>query len=309
MDSETSFLNMQKIELEQALSVLAENKRTIIIQMIKDLAHIPGVQAIALGGSYARGTARQDSDVDLGLYYSENSPFSIDSIKALAKKYSSTPDYVVTELYEWGPWVNGGAWLNTSVGEVDWLYRNLDQVNKVVANAKQGHFSWDFRQQPPYGFFSVMYLADLQHNIPLYDPKGIFIRLKEETQEYPEALRQVIIQEHLWSIEFSYFNAKKLANSGCIYGTVGCMSRIVAELTQVLFALNRVYFITEKGALEVIDKFSIKPTEYATRINDILSAPGKGKLLVESLKKLYAIIQEVIKLSGSLYTPKYTMES
>jgi len=80
---------MQKIELEEALSVLGENKRAIIIQMVKDLARIPGIQAIALGGSYARGTACQDSDVDLGLYYSENSPFSINSIKALAKKYCS----------------------------------------------------------------------------------------------------------------------------------------------------------------------------------------------------------------------------
>jgi hypothetical protein len=35
---------------------------------------------------------------------------------------------VVTGTYEWGPWVNGGAWIQTSAGKVDFLYKNLDQV-------------------------------------------------------------------------------------------------------------------------------------------------------------------------------------
>jgi predicted nucleotidyltransferase len=33
------------------------------------LAAIPGVVAVTLGGSRARGTARADSDWDFGLYY------------------------------------------------------------------------------------------------------------------------------------------------------------------------------------------------------------------------------------------------
>lgn len=38
-------------------------------EMAHELAHVPGVRAVALGGSRARGTHRPDSDVDLGLYY------------------------------------------------------------------------------------------------------------------------------------------------------------------------------------------------------------------------------------------------
>ncbi|RVX41729.1 nucleotidyltransferase-like protein [Nonomuraea polychroma] len=33
------------------------------------LAGVPGVAAVVLGGSRARGTHRPDSDIDLGLYY------------------------------------------------------------------------------------------------------------------------------------------------------------------------------------------------------------------------------------------------
>lgn len=287
------------------LSSLEENKRSVVTQMIQDLSQLQGVEAIVLGGSYARAAARPDSDVDLGLYYSENSPPSIENIQTLAKKYSVTPDCVVTQFYEWGPWVNGGAWIHTNAGKIDWLYRNIDQMDRVLADAERGLFSWDFRQQPPFGFFSVTYLADLHDNIILYDPKGICKRLKSAVANYPEPLRRAIIQEHLWSVEFSLMNAKKYAARACVYTTVGCMTRMAAELTQVLFALNRIYFVTEKGALKTIDTFAIRPKDYAKRMNAILSHPGSGDRLTGSLKLLEGIVQEVIALANPIYQPKY----
>ena len=36
--------------------------------MADELSRVPGVHAVALGGSRARGTHRPDSDIDLGLY-------------------------------------------------------------------------------------------------------------------------------------------------------------------------------------------------------------------------------------------------
>jgi predicted nucleotidyltransferase len=284
-----------------------EDKQAVVSKMLDALTHIKGIEAITLGGSFARGYATPDSDIDLGIYYFEKSPPLIDELRELAKQFSDSSSPIVTNFYEWGHWVNGGAWLNTQAGKIDWLYRNLDQVSKVIEDAKQGRFSWDFRQQPPYGFFSVMYLADLQQNIVLYDPNETFARLKETTHLYPEALRHAIIQEHLWSVEFSYFGAQKLAKRGYIYGTVGCMTRIAAELTQVLFALNRLCFGTERGALDIIETFPLKPTNYSSRMNDILSSPGQGEVLLLSLKKLHELIQEAIRLSYPVYTPKYQM--
>lgn len=287
---------------------LPKDKQHIVSEMCNALANIQGVQAICLGGSYARGTATANSDIDIGIYYSESYPPDIDDIRNLAKKFDP---YVttVTDFYEWGPWVNGGAWLNTHNGKIDWLYRNLDQVKRVLEDAEEGRFVWDYRQQPPFGFFSVTYLADLQHNIPLYDPRQLFLEFKNSIQNYPKALKQSLIREHLWSVEFSYFNAQKLANRNCIYGTVGCITRIASELTQVLFALNEIYFASEKGALKIIDSFSLKPQKYSIRINDILSCPGQGRAIIQSLKKLDDIIQETKALCGPLYMSKYSMKS
>ncbi len=41
----------------------------MIETLVPRLAELPGVVAVALGGSRALGTARLDSDWDIGLYY------------------------------------------------------------------------------------------------------------------------------------------------------------------------------------------------------------------------------------------------
>ena len=48
------------------------------------LAQIEGVEAVALGGSWARGAAHPDSDVDIGIYYRSESPPSIGELRRVS---------------------------------------------------------------------------------------------------------------------------------------------------------------------------------------------------------------------------------
>ena len=77
----------------------------------KNWPAIPGMKAVVLGGSFARGRARPESDIDLYLFYSESSPFSIQGLRELAEAVNDSPAPGVTDFYGWGRWVNGGAWL------------------------------------------------------------------------------------------------------------------------------------------------------------------------------------------------------
>jgi Nucleotidyltransferase domain len=81
-----------------------DDKRPVLAEGLDGLCAVRGVNAVALGGSYARGTQHPGSDIDLGLYYSESQPFVIEDIRQVA-----TSPAVVTDFYEWGAWVNGGG--------------------------------------------------------------------------------------------------------------------------------------------------------------------------------------------------------
>jgi predicted nucleotidyltransferase len=99
------------------------------------VAALPGVVAVALGGSRATGTERPDSDWDLGVYY-RGAERELDpgDVRRLGH-----PGYV-SELGEWGPIINGGAWLTVDSTPVDLLFRDLDRVEAHLADALEGRF-------------------------------------------------------------------------------------------------------------------------------------------------------------------------
>ncbi len=110
------------------LPQLPPRKRALIEQLVSQLGQVPGLVAVVLGGSYASGTQHETSDLDLGLYYLEADPFPIPHIQRIAQSISVREPLTVTGFYGWGPWVNGGAWIHTRQGKLDFIYRNLDQV-------------------------------------------------------------------------------------------------------------------------------------------------------------------------------------
>jgi hypothetical protein len=286
---------------------LPAGKRHTIKQLVSALAQTPGVAAVVLGGSYARGTARPDSDVDLGLYYQPDSPFRIDDIAQVAGAVAIQPP-TVTGFYEWGAWVNGGAWIHTAAGKVDFLYRNLNQVARTLDEAAQGIVHHDYPQQPPYGFYSVTYLAETHVCLPLFDPTGMIAALKARVEPYPELLHQRAVNDGLWSAEFTLLHARSFAAQGDIYNTTGCMTRTATNLTQVLFALNRCYYMSDKGAMRAIDGFAIAPAGYSATLGAILAAPGHdAQTLGQAVAALEALWQRVVELTDGVYRPKFVM--
>ncbi|HET7003462.1 MAG TPA: nucleotidyltransferase domain-containing protein, partial [Puia sp.] len=187
---------------------LSQNKRSLLNDIVNDLKKIKGVVAVVLGGSYAAGAAKENSDIDIGMYYSKENPFSISDIQSTANKYSANGIPTVTDFYEWGPWVNGGAWIQTSFGKVDFIYRNLEQVGAVLEKAKNGQWENHFEQQPPYGFSSIIYLAEINTCLSLYDPDSHISHLKNAIQVYPIKLKEAVVQQSLWSAEFSIWHAE-----------------------------------------------------------------------------------------------------
>jgi hypothetical protein len=221
---------------------LSSPQLELAITIASQLSEIPGIESVVLGGSYARGTARPDSDLDLGLYYSDAAHPDVEAIRATTEKFSlpNRPP-TVTGFYEWGPWVNGGAWIHTAAGKVDLLYRNLEQLQRVIDESQAGIYHHHFYQQPTFGFVSVIYLAETKSCLPLFDRQNLLAGFKRRVEIYPLPLQEKLVRESLWTAEFAFLHADGFALRGDIFNTVGCLGRIAFMLVQALFALNSEY--------------------------------------------------------------------
>ena len=240
---------------------LSPQQRELVSSLAKRLGAITGIKAVVLGGSHARGRAQPGSDIDLYILYSEAAPFSTLSIRELAEAVNDTPGPVVTDFYGWGPWVNGGAWLTIGGQRVDFLYRSLEHMERVIAEAEAGRYELHYAQQPPFGFFSGAYLGEVAVCIPLFDPEARLEVLKRRVADYPEALRQAVVQDYLWQAELGLTAfAPKFAGRSGAYGTAACLARAVNQLLLVLFALNRKYLMDDKTALAEVAGVRARPT-------------------------------------------------
>lgn len=281
-------------------------KQGLLTTLVEQLRVVPGMAAIVLGGSYASGTHHAHSDLDIGLYYWEAQPFDLAIIRQIANNVSAQGPATVTDFYGWGAWVNGGAWIHTAQGKVDFLYRNLDQVQRTVDEAQQGITHHDYAQQPTHGFHSVIYLAETNICRPLYDPQGIMAALKRQVAVYPAKLKTKLVADTLWSAEFSLLFARDFAAKGDVYNTVGCLTRITGNLTQALFALNEQYFMRDKQVMETINTFAVLPAGYVAQINAILACPGStAAALTQTVKRLAEVWRSVVALTGDGYQPKF----
>lgn len=283
-----------------------EQKRPLVERIIRQLRGIPGVAAVVLGGSCATGTDHAASDVDLGLYYSEAAPFSIAAIQRVAEEAAAGGALTVTGFYEWGAWVNGGAWLHTPQGKVDFVYRSLEHVRRTIAEARRGVVHHDYDQQPTYGFYSVIYLAETSICIPLHDPDRQIADLKRQVEVYPPALKERLVADSLWAVEFTLIHARAFAARGDVYNTAGCLTRAASDLTQALFALNERYYLRDKQVMETVAAFSLLPPGYPQQIDRILARPGSAAPeLAAAVGELEQVWRSVTSLPGVEYQPRF----
>src|SRR5690242_10698858 len=98
---------------------IAQNARDrdVIGRAADVLFNLPGVEAVALGGSRVQGTSRPDSDWDVAVYYRQN--FDPQAIRDLGWPGD------LTDLGGWGPIFNGGGKVTVDDHVIDLHYRDL----------------------------------------------------------------------------------------------------------------------------------------------------------------------------------------
>ncbi|MHC0067339.1 nucleotidyltransferase domain-containing protein [Nostoc sp. UIC 10890] len=272
-----------------------------INHIVSSLRSIEGITAISLGGSRARGNHTNKSDVDLGIYYNSEKPPDLIALNRLAYELDDKHRVnLITAIGGWGKWINGGGWLQVQDVGVDFLYRDLAKVNRVIDDCHAGRITIDYQPGHPHGFVSSIYMGEIAICQVLYDPDGVLEALKLKTKPYPVGLKHATIDTFAWEISFSLVVAKKaIARDDVVYAA-GCCFRSVACMNQVLFALNEDYLLNEKGAVAIASTFAICPTDYQQRVEQAIALlAASSKSIAEAIAILEAIEDDLSQWYGN----------
>ncbi len=200
------------------------------------LAALPAVEAVTLGGSRATGTERPDSDWDLAVYY--RGDFRPQALRDLGWPGE------VSELGGWGGGVfNGGAWLTIDGRAVDVHYRDLDVVEREIADAEQGRF----RIEP-----LLFHLA----LIPSYLVVGELavnrvLRGSLPRPAYPDALRRSAAEEWSGRAEITAVYAERNhAAQGRVTACAGLLATAAMQFAHAVLAARGEWVTNEKTLLE-----------------------------------------------------------
>jgi hypothetical protein len=207
-----------------------------VAELAAQLSRLPGVVAVALGGSRAAGTARPDSDWDLGLYYrSAQKRLDPHALRRLGH-----PGYV-SELGEWGPIVNGGAWLTVDGTAVDVLFRDLDLIDEWRVRAERGDFDILRQEGHLAGAPTYLPVGELALGHPI---EGELPR-----PEFPDALLDSAPSRWEGQARVSLLFATGYARTGDVAPCLGMLARAALSVAHARLVRRREWVLNEKALL------------------------------------------------------------
>jgi predicted nucleotidyltransferase len=198
-----------------------------------ELADLPGLVAVSLGGSRARGTHRPDSDWDLAVYYRGH----FDPELLRDKGWSGH----VTEVGGWGGGVmNGGAWLTIDGRRVDVHYRDLDEVEHWCDEAEAGRYEKEFLLFYVAGIPTYVVMAELATHRVL---SGLLPR-----PGYPDALAVTAARRWHEDAQRSLaYAAAALESRSDVAVAMANTGRGLIEAAHSVLARRREWVTNEKG--------------------------------------------------------------
>ncbi len=257
-------------------------------------ARLPGVRAVALGGSQATGLAAGDSDVDLYVYASPEP-----GLAARAAVAAGSPRRELGNRF----FEPGDEWVDAATGiQVDAMFRDPafieDELDRVLV-----------RHEARLGY-STAFWHGLVHSMSLHDPTGWYAALQARARgPYPEPLVRAVVEKNqpLLRGNLGSFLAQ-LARAAARGDAVSVNHRTAAFLASffdVLFAVNRIPHPGEKRLLAVAEaRCTRRPPELARQVETLVAASARpGDEVVRCADALGAALDRLLDEEGLLPGP------
>ncbi len=211
--------------------------------VVEACRRLPNAEAVALGGSRARGDHRPDSDWDFAVYYRGDIDVSV--FETLGW------DGRVHRPFEWGHVMYGGAVFDLDGRHFDLHYRNLDVVEHWTREAEQGRFEVHILGFHLAGIPTYMLTGELATNHSLF---GML-----PTPQYPDALQVAAPVRWLERAAGELSYARYWADTANPINCAGALARAVLQCAHARLAHRRVWALNEKRMVEWAELTDLYP--------------------------------------------------
>lgn len=252
----------------------AESPKTapnpVIDDIVRALRHVPGIVAIALGGSRSIGTATADSDYDIAVFENNEGDIESESLRQAIQSIADGPIRLTEKLALAEFTIHGQS--------VELFFRKLSMIAREIENARAGKFGKMQHVLHPHGYLSTIIISYITYARPLWDPHNRLGQLVNQARPYPDALRQKMLATNRMDAALLLKHAGKVRRRDELPYLCGLYSRIVSCWTISLFAVNRRYPVIDKGAQRLIMAFPLHPDKFHGRTIMILREAAAGNL-------------------------------
>ena len=131
---------------------------------------------------------------------------------------------------------------------------------------------------------------------PIYDPHAYLAGLKQLCQQYPDSLRNALMNAHLPKLDDEE-DFQRAIRRGDVLFFHSTLDLALDSFLQALFALNRVYFPSRKRSLEKVASFQIKPQDCEERLLRVVEMSSKPNTLSDAYDVWQQLCTELIELS------------
>jgi len=238
-----------------------------------------GRYAVAISGSYGKGTYDSSSDIDFRLYADDIPATFAEMGEAIRKPKEE--------------------WRQKGIKVDDFWPRKIGDIDTAIGRWLEGNIQADHHVWTIWGYHL---LPDLYGQQALEDPFSIVAGWKAQLATYPPKLKKALLDKHLGSLRYwrhDYHYAGKAQRQDVVF-LGGLSVKLVHDIIQVLFALNETYYAGDGQNLDYVSRLPHQPPNAARRIRDCLYPSSTESVFVDQRTTILELIDDVERLAASL---------
>lgn len=249
------------------------------LPLLKALAN--GRCAVTIGGSHGKRTFDDRSDVDFRVF--------CDEIVGAPK---------LGETEEWKAFARVVERWRAQGIDIDYCWvRTIADIDVQLEAWLGGKVA---PREMVWTLWGYHLLTDIANQMVIDDPAGIVAAWQARLTPYPRALQRAIIRKHMGSLNYwrTDYHYRNKVERGDVVFLAGMAARLVHDVMQVLFAINRTYYVGDGNNLHYVEAFAVQPRAFAERVSAILYPSPAGDVLRTQYEAILALIDDVAPLAA-----------